>query len=370
MNSHPIARIPTSLQSDSASEVPRPKIQPLPSPRALAQKHPLSASALLQVHNARNRIQKRLETGHGPLIAIVGPCSIHSEESALRYAERLAPVAERLQEDLIVVMRAYFEKPRTTVGWKGFLYDPQLDGSDQLELGLTRARALLTQLAQLGLPLATEILDPLTCDYFEDCLSWVAIGARTAESQIHRQAASRLPCPVGIKNGTDGSVEVAAHAMLSARERHSFLGIDSQGQIAVRTSSGNPFTHLVLRGGQSGPNYDAASIARIAEALQKKQLKAQVLVDASHGNSEKDYRRQPAVVRSVIEQLSLSNADRLGVMLESHLQAGQQKASPDARPEQSVTDACLDFSTTEQLLEELALATKRQRAARAQPTLL
>lgn len=335
---------------------------PLPSPAELRRLHPLSPSAELHIREVRGRIRKRLIEGHGPRLAIVGPCSIHSEQAALAYAERLEPVARRLEEDVIVVMRAYFEKPRTTLGWKGFLYDPNLDASSDLASGLLRARSILHQLASCKLPLATEILDPLVCEYFEPYLSWVAIGARTAESQIHRQAASGLACPVGIKNGTDGSIGVALDAMRAAASPHTYLGVDADGRIAVRTSTGNEHAHLVLRGGQTGPNYDAASIGQIAAEMHARGLPARLLVDCSHGNSSKDHRRQPWVAQAVLEQVQRSDVDVLGVMIESHLCEGRQAAVPGARHDMSVTDACIDFASTEHVLEKLARAQRKARA--------
>ncbi len=335
----------------------------LPSPAELARIQPLSASAELHVREVRGRVRRRLNEGRGPLLAIVGPCSIHSEAAALAYAELLEPVARRLEDDVIVVLRAYFEKPRTTVGWKGFLYDPDLDGGDDLRAGLIRARALLVTLAQAKLALATEILDPLVARYFEQQLSWVAIGARTTESQIHRQVASRLACTVGFKNGTDGSVDGAISALLAARSPHTFLGVDERGQISVQNSAGNDSAHVVLRGGKSGPNSDPASIGRVAEALVAQGLSPRVLVDCSHGNSHKDHRRQPEVARRVLAQLDRPDADILGIMLESHVREGRQEATPSARADTSVTDACVDFAATEALLEEMAL-THRRRAPR------
>jgi 3-deoxy-7-phosphoheptulonate synthase len=328
----------------------------------LTRDQPLAAAAELHIRETRGRIRRRLGDSDGPLLAIVGPCSIHSEEAALGYAQRLEPVARRLEDDVVVVMRAYFEKPRTTVGWKGFLYDPALDGSCDLAAGLLRARSILSQLALMKLPLATEILDPLVCDYFESFLSWVAIGARTAESQIHRQAASRLPCPVGIKNGTDGSVGIALDAIEAAASSHTHLGLTPHGRIAVRTSPGNPHTHLVLRGGQSAPNYDAHNVGLIAAQLHARGLPARLLVDCSHGNSSKDHKRQPLVADAVLQQLGRPDVDVLGVMVESHLREGRQPAVPLARPDTSVTDACIDFESTELLLERLALAQRHRRA--------
>lgn len=338
-------------------EVPSPSLTAnvLPTPRELAAAFPLSAHAQSQIRENRRRIQERLRTGRGPALAIVGPCSLHSEEAAFAYAERLLPLCRALQNDVIVVMRAYCEKPRTTVGWKGFLYDPNLNGENNLSHGLERSRALLVGLAEMGLPLATEILDPLAIRYLEPCLSWAAIGARTTESQIHRQVVSGLDCPVGFKNGTDGSVDAALDAIEAARARHTHLGVSEDGRIALEQTGGNPHCHVVLRGGKAGPNYDSASIAKIAARAGRVPL----LVDCSHGNSEKDYRRQPAVARSVFDELARKDADVLGVMLESHIVAGKQAACPSANAHQSVTDACIDIDETATLLEELARASRR-----------
>lgn len=338
---------PSSLLSPR----PEPERACLPTPRDLGEAYALSRCAVARVDETRGRIAERLHTGRGPLISIVGPCSLHSEDAARAYAERLAPLAERLRDDVTIVMRAYFEKPRTTVGWKGFLYDPDMDGSHNLARGLERARALLVELNELGLPLATELLDPLTAPYFEDCLSWAAIGARTAESQIHRQLVSGLKCPVGFKNGTDGSVSVALAAMEAARVPHTHLGIDREGRISIAETQGNRDTHVVLRGGRSGPNYDAESITRLANA---EGTTLPLLVDCSHGNSGKDYRRQSEVARAVLDQLPRRDVRLMGLMIESHIEEGRQEPGQGASPHCSVTDACLGFEATRTLLEGMA----------------
>lgn len=325
--------------------------RPLPSPSELRGRFPLSETAARTIVETRDRIAARLSHGDGPLVAIVGPCSLHSEDAARAYADRLAPLARRLSDDVIIVMRAYFEKPRTTVGWKGFLYDPDMNGSHDLEQGLCRGRALMTELAERGLGLATELLDPLAAPYLEDCLSWAAIGARTAESQIHRQLVSGMNCPVGFKNGTDGSVSIALAAMESARAAHSHLGIDAQGRVALLRTRGNPSTHVVLRGGKSGPNYHSHHITRIAEGASGR---LPLLVDCSHGNSQKDFRKQSAVADAVLEQVGRRDVDLLGLMLESHIEEGRQEPGTEASPLQSVTDACLGFEATAALLEKMA----------------
>jgi 3-deoxy-7-phosphoheptulonate synthase len=255
-------------------------------------------------------------------------------------------------------MRAYFEKPRTTVGWKGFLYDPDLDGSDDLVRGLARARKLMVELSELGVPLATEILDPLSAPYLDDTLSWVAIGARTSESQIHRQLASQLPCPVGFKNGTDGNIRIASDAISSALAEHSHLGLDEEGRVALMRSFGNSACHLVLRGGEKGPNFSKAQVEGAAQSLKARGHKPRILIDCSHQNSGKDHRRQPEVARAAMAQLGAAHADVMGIMLESHLQSGRQDVATSLRYGVSVTDACIDFATTEHLLEELAMKGK------------
>ena len=327
---------------------------PLPTPGELRLQHSLSGAAQEQVLHARTHLKARVEHGIGAPIAIVGPCSIHCEAAALEYAHRLRAVQLRLGARVQIVMRVYFEKPRTTVGWKGFLYDPDVDGSHDLKKGLERARALLVQIADLGLPIATEILDPLTAEYLEDCLSWVAIGARTSESQIHRQMASGLNCPVGFKNGTDGSATVAVQASHAAEQSHTHLGINARGQVVMKRTRGNSATHLVLRGGNQGPNYDAERVAEVGRSLRSHGRRAAVIVDCSHGNSEKDYAKQPKVARAVMAQMRQSHADVMGFMLESHLNAGSQPAAGAREYGVSITDGCIDFNATEHLLEELA----------------
>lgn len=331
--------------------------QTLPAPVELKERHSLSAQAKKTISRARNRLLQRLEHGHGAPIAIVGPCSIHCEESALEYARRLAVVRERLDDRVQIVMRVYLEKPRTTVGWKGFLYDPNLDGSSDIVQGLERARALMVKIAELGIPIATEVLEPLAAEYLDDCLTWVAVGARTSESQIHRQMASGLPCPVGFKNGTDGSVSTALQAIESATHAHSHLGIDCSGRVAVRRTGGNRGAHVVLRGGKDGPNFDRESVSAVGHALRQAGRSATVLVDCSHQNSGKVYSLQPEVAREVMAQMSEPHADVAGLMIESNLRAGFQRLTKDPRdlePGVSVTDGCIDFASTVLLLEELA----------------
>lgn len=342
------------------------KPRALPTPEALSVGLPLSSSARRRISEHRARLQARLAGERGPALAIVGPCSIHDRASALDYASRLQRLQHELGDDVLLVMRAYFEKPRTSLGWKGFLYDPGLDGSDDLVRGLVEARRLLVDLAELGVPTATELLEPLVAPYFADTLSWAAIGARTTESQPHRQLASSLPLPVGFKNGTDGSVDAAVCAVIAARAPHCHLGIDAQGQLSLLESAGNPGAHVVLRGGRTGPNYDARSAQEAAAALRAAGVPSTVVIDCSHGNSGKDHTRQPSVARTVIGHLSARLEGVAGLMLESHLVAGRQDlgAGPLVYG-QSVTDACIDFETTTALLRELAGGVRSATAPRA-----
>jgi 3-deoxy-7-phosphoheptulonate synthase len=296
-------------------------------------------------------------------VAVVGPCSIHDHGEALDYARRLKSVADRLRGDLLVVMRTYFEKPRTTVGWKGYINDPHLDGSFAMNEGLELARRLLLELALLGLPAGTEFLDLLSPQYIVDLVSWGAIGARTTESQSHRQLASGLSCPVGFKNGTEGSIKVAADAILAARAPHAFIGMTKAGAAAIFETLGNDDCHVILRGGRS-PNYDAAHVAQCCAALRAAGLREQVMIDVSHGNSGKSHRRQIEVARDVAAQVAGGDARIVGVMIESHLEEGRQDLVPGRalRRGVSITDACIGFAQTEPLLEGLAAAVRARRS--------
>lgn len=328
----------------------------LPSPNDLRSRFPISALAETTVARTRRAIAAVLEgTDTRPLV-IVGPCSVHDVDAALEYAERLMRVSERLSDSLLVVMRVYFEKPRTTVGWKGLINDPHLDGTEDIPAGLSLARSLLLDIAELGMPAATEFLDPIAPQYTGDLVSWAAIGARTTESQTHREMASGLSMPVGFKNGTDGSLEVAINAMLAAAKPHSFLGVDSAGRVAVVRTEGNPTGHLVLRGGKQGPNYQSEHVAHAAARLGALGLPEKVMIDCSHGNCGKDVARQAEVAKDVAAQLASGSERVLGVMLESNLNAGRQDLvrRADLARGVSITDPCLDFETTERLLETLA----------------
>lgn len=339
-------------------------IQPLPTPADLKTSHPISRSATRVVLRARNAIRDVL---HGRdlrrQVVVVGPCSLHDPETALAYARRLLPLARELGDELIVLMRTYFEKPRTTIGWKGLVNDPHLDGSCRVEEGLALARRLLLEINDLGLPCATEFLDPISPQYLADAISWAAIGARTAESQTHREMASGLSMPVGFKNGTDGSDSVAIDAMVAAAHPHSFLGIQSDGTAAVVKTSGNPDTHIVLRGGRGKTNFDSESVASVADRIDKRG----VMIDCSHGNSRKDPARQAEVLREAASQVRAGSPGILGVMIESHLEEGRQDWSPGKplRHGVSITDACIGFEETDGLLRELAACVRGTRSLRA-----
>ena len=319
-------------------------------PAQLKHQYPLSVSLAQQVMNHRQTIQNIL-SGHDPrLMVITGPCSIHDPVAVLEYAERLQQLQEEIKDQIFLVMRTYIEKPRTTVGWKGFLYDPNLDGSSDLQLGLEKSRELYLQIIEKGLPIASEILSPMATGYFDDLLAWGAIGARTSESQIHREIASHMPYSIGFKNGTDGSIQIALDAIQSAINEHQFLGMTQQGLPAILHSQGNPLPHLILRGSNHGTNYDLASIQSMH--FKHKQLPA-VVIDCSHGNSGKDPLLQPQVLQQIIAERNESKVR--GVMLESHLVDGKQKISCDMTYGQSVTDGCLGWDKTEQLLLNVAI---------------
>ncbi|TWC18486.1 MULTISPECIES: 3-deoxy-7-phosphoheptulonate synthase [unclassified Pseudomonas] len=324
----------------------------LPSSLQLKHQVPLSHALSQQVDAHRQAVRAILDGEDARLLVIVGPCSIHDPRSALEYAANLARLAREVSNSMLLVMRAYVEKPRTTVGWKGLAYDPDLDGSDDMAGGLTLSRELMREMLQLGLPVATELLQPMAANYFDDLLSWVAIGARTTESQIHREMASGLGIPVGFKNGTDGGVGIACDAMRSAAHPHRHFGVDGQGHPAIIQTQGNPDTHLVLRGGHRGPNYDRQSVAQIHNDLNRLKIPARIMVDCSHANSGKDPSRQPEVFNDVLAQRLQGNRALIGMMIESHLFEGCQPISPSMRYGVSVTDGCLGWESTEQLLRQ------------------
>jgi 3-deoxy-7-phosphoheptulonate synthase len=338
--------------------------RPLVPPEALHRDLPITEAASRTVQQARERIKAILHAGDQRLLVIVGPCSVHDVEAAKDYATAIAHAHRQHRDHLEVVMRVYFEKPRTTVGWKGLINDPHLDGSYDINTGLRRARGLLLHLAEMGLPAATELLDPVVPQYIADLISWTAIGARTTESQTHREMASGLSMPIGFKNGTDGSATTAINAMEAAAKPHHFLGISQQGNAAIVSTTGNPDGHLVLRGGKGGPNYQSPAVEAAAAQLAREGLPPRLMVDCSHGNSNKDYRRQAEVLRDVAAQVVDGSVHVMGVMLESHLVAGSQKIPADLSQltyGQSITDACIDLATTLELLEELAAAVNQAR---------
>ncbi|CAI8151633.1 MAG: Phospho-2-dehydro-3-deoxyheptonate aldolase, Phe-sensitive [Synechococcus sp. CC9902] len=333
--------------------------RPLVAPALLHRELPIDAASTETVASARRRIQAILRGEDLRLLVVVGPCSVHDVKAAREYAQRLAPIRERLKDQLEVVMRVYFEKPRTTVGWKGMINDPHLDGSYDINTGLRRARGLLLDLAREGMPTATELLDPVVPQYIADLISWTAIGARTTESQTHREMASGLSMPVGYKNGTDGSAKIAINAMQASARPHHFLGINREGHASIVSTTGNPYGHLVLRGGNGGSNYHLEAVQAAASELSKAGLKQRLMVDCSHANSNKDYRRQSEVLVSVADQLRAGSQHVMGVMIESHLVEGNQKLSADLSQltyGQSITDACISLETTEGLLLDLAAA--------------
>ncbi|MGA3146248.1 MAG: 3-deoxy-7-phosphoheptulonate synthase [Acidimicrobiales bacterium] len=337
-------------------------IRSLISPRELADQLPASKEIADVVIRARQAVASILDGSDDRLLVIVGPCSIHDPVAGLDYAERLASVADRLGDELLVVMRAYFEKPRTTVGWKGLINDPGLDGSFRVDDGLSAARAFLLDVVSLGVPVGCEFLDPITPQYLADTVSWGAIGARTSQSQIHRQLASGLSMPIGFKNATEGDVQVAVDAIAVAAGPQVFPGIDDEGRAAVITTQGNPDGHLVLRGGAAGPNYDVSSVALALERLERSGLARRVIIDASHGNSGKDHRRQPLVVSELARRLAGGERGIVGLMVESFLVSGRQDLGVAPRVfGQSVTDACIGWEDTVTVLDRLAGAIARRR---------
>jgi 3-deoxy-7-phosphoheptulonate synthase len=338
-------------------------LRPLLPPAILMEELPLDEQQAARVASARAEIGDILLGKNDRLFVVVGPCSVHDTQAALDYARRLREAADRYQADLFVAMRTYFEKPRTTVGWKGLINDPDLDGSFAINRGLRVARAFLRDVVTLGLPTATEFLDPITPQFVADLVAWGAIGARTTESQVHRELASGLSMPVGFKNGTSGSIQIAVDAVRSAASPHHFLSVTKQGLAAIVSTRGNPHCHVILRGGSSGPNYSEGHVRETATSLGKSGLRPAVMVDCSHSNSGKDPTRQPAVVADVAARIAGGDRHVFGLMLESFLVEGRQDPEPGKALVygQSVTDACLAWDSTLPLLDELSRAVRARR---------
>jgi 3-deoxy-7-phosphoheptulonate synthase len=339
-------------------------IKELTTPIEVMRQHPRTDAATRTVISARHAFHNILAGSDDRLAVVVGPCSIHDPAAALDYAKRLTALRETLGDRLEIIMRVYFEKPRTTVGWKGLINDPNLDGSFDIDTGLHTARALLLDIANMGMPAACEFLDMTTPQYIADLVSWAAIGARTTESQIHRELASGLSCPVGFKNGTDGNVKIALDAVASASRPHHFLAVTKNGRSAIAATTGNPDCHIILRGGKA-PNYDATNVNAAAAAAKKSDLPATIMIDASHANSSKNPENQPAVLADIGAQMANGDRRIIGVMVESNLVAGRQDLIPgqDLVYGQSITDGCIDWDTTVTALTALADAVTARRTA-------
>jgi len=338
-------------------------VRPLISPALLLDELPITPALEDLVERSRSEIADVLHGRDDRLVVVVGPCSIHDHDQAMEYARLLKTAADDLRDELLIVMRVYFEKPRTTVGWKGYINDPRLDGSYRINEGLRRARELLLDIGKLGLPVGTEFLDLLSPQFIADLISWGAIGARTTESQSHRQLSSGLSCPLGFKNGTDGSVQVASDAIVAARAKHAFMGMTKMGMAAIFETRGNDDTHVILRGGKKGPNFDAAGVEEACQSLRKAGLREKVMVDCSHANSNKSHARQIDVSADIGAQLSGGEQRICGVMIESHLEEGRQDLTPGVPLKRgvSITDACIGWAQTEPVLAQLAQAVRQRR---------
>jgi len=359
------------LFSDSINELDNrriDKIRPLIPPQILMEDYPLTEKAHSTIFNSRRAIENAIDNKDDRLIVIVGPCSIHDVDAAKEYANKLKAVYEKVKDDLIIIMRVYFEKPRTIVGWKGLINDPYLDGSYQINKGLKIGRKLLLYVTELGLPTAVEFLDTISPQYIGDLVSWGAVGARTTESQIHRELASGLSCPIGFKNGTDGNFKVAIDAIRAASASHCFLSVTKQGISAIVETTGNSYGHMILRGGNKGTNYDEQSISDCATHLSAHDLPVKIMIDMSHGNSQKQFKRQLDVGKEICRQLKEADTrnEILGVMIESNLVEGRQNIPKEGKEKlvygQSVTDSCIGWEDTEKLIYDLQEAAKARRA--------
>lgn len=339
-------------------------LKPLIPPAILMEEYPLKEDGAALISHSRSAVVECLQGRDDRLVVVVGPCSIHDSDAACEYAERLSAVAKELAEDLLIIMRVYFEKPRTIVGWKGLINDPYLDSSYAINYGLRRARKLLCTITELGLPSATEFLDTITPQFIGDLISWGAIGARTTESQVHRELASGLSVPVGFKNGTDGNIRIAVDALRAAAHEHCFLSVTKNGLSAIVTTGGNPDCHVILRGGNQGPNFEQDQVQTIAQQLEDLSLPPRVMVDCSHGNSQKDPTKQPAVAETIAHDIAHGARNIFGVMLESHLIGGRQDLKPGCELTygQSITDGCLSWEETLPVLQGLAQAVRTRRS--------
>jgi 3-deoxy-7-phosphoheptulonate synthase len=320
------------------------------SPKEVMSKVPITQKATDTVFKGRQDLQNIFDGKDPRKVVIVGPCSIHNMDQALEYADKLNELRLKVEDKMHIIMRAYFEKPRTTVGWKGFIYDPYLDNSYTLAKGVELARELLIKINDMGLPTATEVLGPITIQYYSDLICWAAIGARTAESQTHRELASGLSMPVGFKNGTLGNVDIALNAIITANNKHQFLGMDEQGKVSIVKTTGNQYCHIVLRGGKNGPNYESEHVKNLEKTCSEADMKAQFLIDCSHANSNKDYRNQAKVWESAWQQIQEGSSSIYGLMMESNLCEGNQKLSKDLKHGVSITDSCIGWETTEELI--------------------
>jgi 3-deoxy-7-phosphoheptulonate synthase len=350
-----------SVMDQTVEDINIDAIQTLITPAQLKAEMPLSDAAKATVLAGRQTVRNILDGKDHRLFVVIGPCSIHDPKAAHEYAERLKVLSAKVQDTLYLVMRVYFEKPRTTVGWKGLINDPDMNDSFDIEKGLHIGRRLLLDLNEMGLPCATEALDPNSPQYLQDLISWSAIGARTTESQTHREMSSGLSSPVGFKNGTDGGMTVAVNAMQAVQSGHSFLGLNADGQVAIIRTNGNPYAHVVLRGGNGKPNYDATSVAQAEAALTKAKVSGKIMIDASHANSNKDPYLQPLVLENVTQQILDGNQSIVGLMVESHLKGGRQDIPAnlcDLEYGKSVTDGCIDWDTTEATLLKMHDALK------------
>ncbi len=351
----------SSITQSDIDDVNVQSIQPLVTPAQLKSEVPLTEMAYQTVLRGRDTVRNILDGNDKRVFVVIGPCSIHDTVAAHEYADRLKVLSEKVKDTLYIVMRVYFEKPRTTVGWKGLINDPDMNDSFNIEKGLRIGRQLLLELNEKGLPCATEALDPNSPQYYQDLISWSAIGARTTESQTHREMSSGLSSPVGFKNGTDGGLTVATNAMQSVKHGHSFLGLSDQGQVSIIRTSGNPYAHVVLRGGNGKPNYDAGSVAEAENALAKAKVSNKIMINTSHANSNKDPYLQPLVLKNITEQILEGNKSIVGLMVESHLKGGRQDIPAnlsDLEYGKSVTDGCIDWETTEKALLDMHHALK------------